>query len=129
MAITVTLSERLSAYLLAQADRVHLPVDALVEQLLTAALPLDETNGYHALAADDAVPALAEVVALIKATPPNPAAIERGDKVNDLAYVQDLLDNPPTDTLTAEEWAAYWPAFEQELKELDRAQAIAEGRL
>jgi hypothetical protein len=37
-----------------------------------------------------------------------------------MAYIQSLLDNPPTDTLTVAEWEEYWPAFEQELKELDR---------
>lgn len=128
MTVTVTLSENIAERLQAHADEFHLSLDALVEKLLADALPVAETNGFHAPADDDDLPTLGEVVARIKATPLNPDAIERGAKVGDMAYIQSLLDHPPTDTLTVEEWAEYWPAFEQELKELDRAQAIAEGQ-
>lgn len=139
MAVTITISERLSQRLQAHARTFQLPLDALVEQLLADALPAEETNGFdatdeHAPAIhpagdlDDPDAELARIVAQIKATPPNPDAIERGDKVGDLTYIQYLLDNPPTDTLTAEEWEHYWPAVEQELKELDPAPEIDVGR-
>lgn len=129
MTVTVTLSERLSEHLQAHADKFHLSLDALVEKLLVDALPVVETNGFHLSPADDDLPSLEEVIAKIKATGPNPDAIERGDKVGDMAYIQSLLDNPPTDTLTVAEWEEYWPAFEQELKELDQARAVAKGLL
>ena len=135
MAVTVTLSEQLSERLQTHADEVHLSLDALVERLLADTLPVYKSNGFHlpehpiTEELDDPDASLARVIAQIKATPPNPAAIEQGDKVGDMTYLQYLLDNPPTDTLTVEEWEQYWPAFEQEMKELDRAQEIAEGRL
>lgn len=90
-------------------------MESLVEQLLAHTLPVEESNGIHPLADDNGLSSLEEVVALIKATLPNPAAIQRGDKAGDMAYIQALLDTPPTDTLTREEWEQYWPAFEQEL--------------
>lgn len=140
MTVTVTLSENMAERLQAHADKFHWSLDRLVEKLLTDALPVYETNGFHTTSdstaddyatgdVDDPDASLARVIAQIKAKPPNPDAIERGDKVGDMAYIQSLLDNPPTDTLTLAEWEAYWPAFEQELKELDHAQDIAEGRL
>ena len=47
MAITVTLSEKLSTQLQAHAQRLHLSPEAVVEQVLTAALPVQEANGFH----------------------------------------------------------------------------------
>jgi hypothetical protein len=73
-------------------------------------------------------PTMEEIVAWIKATP-NPQNIHPGEKVKDLAYIDELLANPPTDTITAEEWAEFWPQFEQELKEFEQASDIVEGRL
>lgn len=69
-----------------------------------------------------------ELVKQIKATPPDPTTITQGSKVGDMEYVQYLLDNPPTDTISAEEWERLWPEHESEMKALDVAQAIAEGR-
>lgn len=137
MTITVTISTPTGERLQTQADKVDLPLDTLVERMLINSLPVYETNGFHITnddtadddPADDDFPTLEEVVAMIKATPPNPNAFKPGEKFGDMAYIQSLLDNPPTDTLTVAEWEEYWPAFEQELKELDRAQDIAEGRL
>jgi hypothetical protein len=121
--ITVTLSTPIGKRLQTQADKIDLPLDDLVERMLIASLPVYEANGFHATADEPVVddfPTLEEIVAQIKATPPNPNAIQRGEKFGDMAYIQSLLDNPPTDTLTVAEWEEYWPAFEQELKELDR---------
>jgi predicted transcriptional regulator len=134
MAVTITLSEQLAKRLQAHARAFHLSLDTLVEKLLADSLPVYEANGdaaehSQAETPDDPEAELAQIVAQIKATPPNPDAIECGEKVDDLNYIQYLLDTPPTDTLTAEEWEHYWPEVEQELKELDRAPEIAKGRL
>ena len=126
MTMTVTLSAELSAQLQAYAQQLHLSPEAVVEQVLAAALPAQETNGFHGSAApapstadtDDGE--LAAVIAQIKATPPNPMAIEQGSKVDDKVYLQYLLEHAPTDTLTMVEWEVYWPLVEQELKDLDR---------
>lgn len=137
MAITVTLSEKLSTQLQAHAQRLHLSPEAVVEQVLTAALPVQEANGFHDRADVNIAEhsrqdeysnvILAQVVAQIKAMPANSAAIEQGNKVGDKAYLQYLLEHAPTDTLTMAEWEQHWPAFEQEIKDLERAQASAEN--
>lgn len=131
MAITITLSEALSERLQAHAAETHLSPHILVEELLADALPPVKANGVTANGMhvaqdpdDESHPTLEEVVALIKATPPNPDAIEYGNKVGDKAYLQYLLESPPTDTLTFTEWEEQWAVFERELKELDQARAI-----
>jgi predicted transcriptional regulator len=140
MAVTITISEQLSKRLQAHAQTFQLPLDALVEQLLADALPVDETNGFEAT--DEPAPAdqpagelddpdaeLARIVAQIKATPPNPDAIERATK-SAQEVMAELLANPPSDDLlTFEEFWPLWQAFEQELKEMDKADAIDEGSI
>lgn len=129
MSLTVTLSENIAERLLAHADEFHLPLDALVEKLLADALPVVEANGFHAPAYDDDLLSLEEVVAMIKATPPNPNAIHPATKtVADL--MAELEANPPEKSdITPEEWDRLWAEFEQGLKAADRADDIAEGRI
>ena len=139
MAVTVTLSEQLSERLQTHADEVHLSLDALVERLLTDTLPVYETNGFHLpehqITEDiddpvaDPAASLARVIAQIKATPPNPAAIHPPTKSVD-ELIADLQANPPSDELlTFEEMWPLWQTFEQELKAMDQADAISEGRI
>ena len=129
MTITVILSAELSAQLQAYAQQIHLSPEVVVEQVLTSALPAQKTTGFHGSdttatpTADTGDAELAAVIAQIKATPPNPEAIEQGSKVGDKAYIDYLLDHAPTDTLTMTEWEMYWPLVEQELKELDHTPA------
>lgn len=128
MTVTVTLSEAIAERLQAQADEFHLSLDALVEKLLADALPVVETNGFHAPADDDALLSLEEVVAMIKATPPNPDAIHPATKTV-AELMAELAANPPEKSdITPEEWDRLWAEFEQELKAADRADDIAEGR-
>jgi cell pole-organizing protein PopZ len=73
--------------------------------------------------ADDA-PTLEEVVAQIKATPPNPAAIHPAT-----ASLADLLLDAPEDPdFDLERWTQQWAAVEAEMKAITRANDIAEGR-
>lgn len=128
MTITVTLSAELSAQLQAYAQQIHLSPELVVEQVLTAALPTQKSSLHSSdtpvtSTADTDDTALAAVIAQIKATLPNPEAIEQGSKVGDQAYIQYLLDHAPTDTLTMTEWEIYWPLVEQELKDLDHTPA------
>jgi hypothetical protein len=105
-------------------------LDALVEKLLTDALPVYEMNGIHAYSEDDASDtSLARIIARVKAMPPNPDAIERATKsADDLAA--DLQINPPSgELLTFEEIWPLWQAFEQELKAFEQADAIRDGRI
>ncbi|MEZ4870547.1 MAG: hypothetical protein R3C14_54965 [Caldilineaceae bacterium] len=74
--------------------------------------------------ADDDVPTVAEVVARIKATPPNPAMITPPQ--GDLAAA---LRNGPTDpTFDLKSWEQEWAMAEAELKRINFLNDIAEGR-
>ena len=129
MSLTVTLSENIAERLQAHADEFHLPLDALVEKLLVDALAVVEVNGFHAPTYNDDLSSLEEIVAMIKATPPNPNAIHPATKTA-AELMAELEANPPEKSdITPEEWDRLWAGFEQGLKAADRADDIAEGRI
>lgn len=69
-------------------------------------------------------PGLIALVERIKTTPPNPAAIHPAT-----ASLADLLQNSPEDLdFNLDTWARQWETIEAEMKALDRADDIAEGR-
>ena len=73
---------------------------------------------------DDLTPTVAEVVARIKSTPPNPAMITPPQ-----GSLADALRNGPTDPqFDVKTWEQDWAAAEDELKQINRLNDIAEGR-
>lgn len=69
---------------------------------------------------DDQSPTLAEVVAQIKATPPNPKQIQRATKTVDevlAGWEESPTAEPP---LTPEEWEQNWWAIRQEMQQRDQ---------
>jgi prevent-host-death family protein len=69
-------------------------------------------------------PELVALVERIKAMPPNPAAIHPAT-----ASLAELLQNTPEDPdFDLESWTQQWQAIEAEIKAIDRADDIAEGR-
>ena len=69
-------------------------------------------------------PELVALVERIKATPPNPAAIHPAT-----ASLAELLQDAPEDPdFELETWTRQWAAIEAEMKAIDRADDIAEGR-
>lgn len=135
MTITVALSAELSAQLQAYAQQLHLAPEIVVEQVLMSALPAQEANGVHGPDTPEIAPTdpadteLAAVIAQIKATPPNPVALQPAQKSVD-ELMADLQANPPSNELLtfAELWPL-WEKFEQELKAADAVDIISEGRL
>ena len=72
---------------------------------------------------------LEETVARIKALPPNPNAIEHATKTVD-ELVADLAANPPSaDLLTFAQFYPRWVQLEAELKAMEAADDIREGRV
>jgi len=108
--------EQLALTLLHQSEviQLELPIPPMLET---------EQNGWQ-LDDDDDGPTLEEVMAKIKATPPNPAAIHHatGSLAEYLAKTN-LID-PDFDV---EAWNRDWARVEAEMKARDRANDIAEG--
>ncbi len=69
-------------------------------------------------------PEMIALVERIKATPPNPAAIHPAT-----ASLAELLQNAPEDPdFDLETWTRHWDVIEAEMKAIDRADDMAEGR-
>ncbi|HRV95163.1 MAG TPA: type II toxin-antitoxin system Phd/YefM family antitoxin [Anaerolineae bacterium] len=69
-------------------------------------------------------PELIALVERIKATPPNPAVVHPAT-----ASLSELLQNAPDDPdFDLESWTQQWQAIESQMKAIDRADDIAEGR-
>jgi plasmid stability protein len=116
MTITITLPDELTTQLQSRAQAQHLPLEVVVINILTSAL---ETE-----AEPDDYPSLEEVVAQIKATPPNPANIHPATE-----SLADLLMNAPEDPdFDLEAWTREWAKVEAEMKAITRANDLAEGR-
>ncbi len=96
------------------------------EQLFLAKTLLDrlvadeiQTVAAPSVQPDEQSPTLAEVVAQIKATPPNPQQIQRATKTVDevlAAWEESPLEDPH---LTTEEWEQNWWAIRQEMQQRD----------
>jgi plasmid stability protein len=114
MTTTITLPDHLVAQLQQQATVRHRSVEALVIEYVEAALGDESTEEEESLEA---------LVARIKAMPPNPLSIIPAQ--GDLAEVlRDMVAGEPDPEVLAALVAA-----EEELRAIDRADDIAEGRL
>jgi plasmid stability protein len=123
MTTTITLPESLARQLEQRASAQQLSVEALAIEYLTSALHDDQPEALPTpLPPLDEDPELLALVARIKAMPPNPASIipARGNLAEVLrTMAQGEPDQELLDALDA---------AEQELRALDRANDIAEGR-
>lgn len=124
---TITLPDDLAEQLAQQAHARKRSVEALAIEYIVTALNddraiLDETPVSPI--EDD--PELLALVARIRATPPNPASIipPKGN-LTDVLRALEAIDDPDYD---GDAEIAAFDAAEAELKALDRANDIAEGR-
>lgn len=114
MTTTITLPDRLVEQLEQQAAARHRSVEALVIEYVEAALSDETTDEEESLEA---------LVVRIKAMPPNPASIIPAQ--GNLAEVlRDMIAGEPD-----EEVLAALATAERELRAINRADDIAEGRL
>lgn len=130
MEITFTLPDAMIVRLEEQAEQLKVSLDDLAwkffndgliaESVATTPAPSDDSDG---------LPSLDEVVARIQAIPPSPSAVVAPTKT--LAEVVAYWEAHPADEtdLAPAEWDRLWAAFEEELKVVDRADDLAEGRL
>jgi hypothetical protein len=112
MTITLPLIGDLAERLQSEAEAQHITVENLALNIL-----------YDALGVENTFPTPEEVVAKIKATPPNPAMIRPATG----SLEEALLNAPEDPDFDLETWTRAWEAFEAQMKAIDRANDIAEG--
>lgn len=112
MAITIELDDALATALENKARNCRLSVQEFAIDILADAV------------GDSKSPTPEEVVARIRSTPPNPAAIRRAT-----GNLADALRQLPQDSeFDEKEWARQWSNVESELKSVTRDNDITEGR-
>jgi len=137
MTLTITLPEKIAEQLQRKAKERHLSATAVAIDLLENALD-EQTNFHPALVngkilvtetddgAEEDFPTPEEVVAKIKALgPSNPRNIRLAQ--GSLAEV--LCSIPSDPDFDFEEWNRQWAEIEAEMKAINRANDIAEGRI
>lgn len=112
MTLLIDLSDTLERQLHREAKMRQRTPEQVVVEILARAFAEDQT------------PTVAEVVARIKATPPNPAMITLPQ-----GSLADALRNGPTDpAFDLPAWEAEWAQAEEVLKRINRLDDITEGR-
>ena len=114
MTITLPLTGNLAERLQSEAAAQHISVEELALNILYDALDVEET-----------FPTPEEVVANIKATPPNPAMIRPATG----SLIEALKERQTDPDFDLEAWEQQWELFEAEMKTVTRANDIAEGHL
>ena len=137
MTLTITLPEKIAEQLQRKAKERHLSATAVAIDLLENALD-EQTNFHPALVngkilvtetddgAEEDFPTPEEVVAKIKALgPSNPRNIRLAQ-----GSLAEMLRSIPSDPdFDFEEWNRQWAEIEAEMKAINRADDIAEGRI
>jgi|CXWJ01.1.fsa_nt_gi hypothetical protein len=105
MTLTIDLPVSVEENLREAATLQHISAEKLAARILEEALVVES------------FPTLEEVVAKIKALPPNPNAIRPA-----IGSLKEALESAPEDpNFNLEEWQRQWAAVEEEMKAMDRA--------
>jgi len=125
MTITITLPDFLAVRLQREAQALQRSAEDLAVELLDKALEAKQQDDDRFHLTPE------EVVAKIKALPPNPA--NQFDMKAMMAGLADYLEKSiasedPNEPFDQEEWQRQWNAIEAEMKAVSRANSIAEGR-
>ena len=125
MEITLSLPDVLAAKLQTKAQLQRRSAEEVAVKLLDHALDAEPEPPEYI------PPTLEEVVARIRATPPNPANQfdERAMMQGFGEYLQaSIAAEDPNEPFDEAEWNRQWAAVEAEMKAVTRANDLAEGR-
>lgn len=112
MVLSIHLTDELENRLNREAKNRQLSPEQVIVDILTDALE------------NDLIPTVAEVVARIKATPPNPAMITPPQG----SLIDALRDGPTDPNFNLAAWQREWAVAEEELKRINLLDDMAEGR-
>lgn len=112
MTLLIDLSETLEKKVKEEAKKYHRTPESLIADIVAKAF-------------EDEVSSVAEVVARIKATPPNPAMVKPPQ-----GSLAEALRNGPVDPdFDIDEWRSEWAVAEEELKRINLLNDLAEKGL
>lgn len=122
MEITLSLPDVLATKLQTEARAQKRPAEEVAVELLDQALKVElELQEY-------VPPTLEEVVARIRATPPNPQMIRPPQGSLGEYLAASIAAEDPNEPFDEAEWNRQWAAVEAEMKAITRANDLAEGR-
>lgn len=122
MSITITLPDILAAKLETEAQAQSRSAEDIAVELL------DQALGVEPLAPDYVPLTLEEIVARIRATPPNPEMIRPPSGSLGEYLAASIAAEDPNEPFDEAEWNRQWAAVEAEMKAMTRANDLAEGR-
>lgn len=112
MATTITVPDTLAVRLQQQASVQHRSVEDVALDILRDAL------------IETSIPGVDAVIAKIKATAPNPRNIRPAQGV----LADALRRTPNTEAFDLDQWNKEWAAVEAEMRAVEQANDLAEGR-
>ncbi len=117
MTMMIQLPNTVAATLRKAAKRRQISPDVLAAQLIEDALTAEALPAVEATLTSDVLPSLEQLVAKIQGLPRDPRNIRPAT-----ASLKELLENAPEDPeFDLDEWQRQWDLFEQELKDIERA--------
>jgi len=123
MTIMIQLPNPVEDSLRQAARRQRLTPEAYAAQLIEDALTTAELPGIKEGPTPEVLTTLEELVASIQSLPRDPNNIRPAT-----GSLQELLENAPEDPeFDLDEWQRQWDLFEQELKEIERADRERDG--
>lgn len=122
MEITLTLPDVLAARLQTEARVRRRSTEEIAVELLDQALEVESDSQEYI------PPTLEEVVARIRATPPNPQMIRSPEGSLGEYLAASIAAEDPNEPFDLAEWNRQWAAVEAEMKAMTRANDLAEGR-
>jgi len=122
MEITLRLPDVLAAKLASAAQAQRCSTEEVAVELLAQALEAE------AELPDYVPPTLEEVVARIRATPPNPEMVRPPSGSLGEYLAASIAAEDPNEPFDLAEWNRQWAAVEAEMKAMTRANDLAEGR-
>lgn len=122
MEITLRLPDMLATKLQTEARAQQRSTEEVAVELLDQALDAEPDPS------DYVPPTLEEVVARIRATPPNPEMIRPPSGSLGEYLAASIAAEDPNEPFDVAEWSRQWAAVEAEMKAMTRANDLAEGR-
>jgi len=113
MTLVINLSDTLADKVKAEAQKRHRSPEEIIVDILSTVFEENRTSS------------VSEIVALIKATTPDPAMVIPAEG----SLAEALRDGPTDPNFDLQTWEREWRAVEAELKQINRFNAMEDGAL